>query len=239
MTLVREPERGADPANARSDIPADAPTHLGTQARITDPYALALRDGGAVYVRRHGHRRQRLELARWCAEPDTADDTMLARCTGPTLDVGCGPGRLAASLSRRGVTALGVDPVPTAVARARIAGATALCRSVFDPLPGEGRWAVALLADGNIGIGGDPGGLLDRIHGLLAPGGLLVVETDPQDVYERFAARVEDDRGGHGGAFRWARVGTPALRRLAPAHHFTVTDTWTHPGRAFATLHRS
>ncbi|MGC0419101.1 methyltransferase domain-containing protein [Embleya sp. AB8] len=217
MTLVREPERGA---------PAD-------------PYTSALRDGGALYLRRHGGRRQRLELARWCAEPDAADDTLLTRCTGPTLDVGCGPGRLAAALTRRGVAALGVDLIPAAVARARAAGASALCRSVFEPLPGEGRWAVALLADGNIGIGGDPGRLLDRIHALLAPGGLLLVETDAQDVHERFAARVEDARGSHGGAFRWARLGTPALHRLAPVHAFTVADTWTHTARAFAALRRS
>ncbi|GCE02549.1 class I SAM-dependent methyltransferase [Embleya hyalina] len=225
MTLAHAPTPGT---NAPTDPYADA----------ADPYAVALRDGGPLYLRRHGGRRQRLELARWCAEPDAADDTLLARCTGPTLDVGCGPGRLAAALTRRGVTALGVDPVPAAVARSRAAGASALCRSVFEPLPGEGRWAAALLADGNIGIGGDPARLLDRMHTLLAPGGLLLVETDPQDVHERFAARVENAGGGHGGAFRWARIGTPSLRRLAPAHAFTPTETWTHTNRTFAALRR-
>lgn len=215
------------------------PVRAAEVASAADPYTAALRDGGSLYLRRPDGRRQHLELARWCAEPDAADDTMLARCTGPTLDVGCGPGRLAAALARRGRTALGVDLVPAAVARALAAGATALCRSVFEPLPGEGGWAVALLADGNIGIGGDPGTLLDRMHALLAPGGVLVVETDPQDVHERFAARVEDDHGTRGGAFRWARVGTPSLSRLAPTHHFTVADTWTRTGRTFAALHRT
>ncbi|WP_406286129.1 methyltransferase domain-containing protein [Embleya sp. NBC_00896] len=210
-----------------------------TPVRAADPYAAALRDGGPLYLRRHGEPVRPLDLARWCAAPDAADDTMLARCTGPTIDIGCGPGRLAAALARRGLTALGVDPVPAAVARALAAGATALCRSVFAPLPGEGRWAVALLADGNIGIGGDPGRLLDRTHALLAPDGLLVVETDPQDVHERFAARVEDDRGTHGGAFRWARLGTPALTRLASAHGYTVTETWTRSTRTFASLHKA
>ena len=51
---------------------------------------------------------------------------------------------------------LGVDISRTAVARVRQAGASALHRSVFDPLPGQGRWGTALLADGNIGIGGLP-----------------------------------------------------------------------------------
>ena len=31
-----------------------------------------------------------------------------------------------------------------------------LRRDLFAPLPGEGRWHHVLLADGNIGIGGDP-----------------------------------------------------------------------------------
>ena len=39
-------------------------------------------------------------------------------------------------------------------------GGAALRRDVFAPLPGEGRWYTALLADGNVGIGGDPVALL-------------------------------------------------------------------------------
>jgi SAM-dependent methyltransferase len=207
-----------------------------TLVREADPYTSALRHGGPLYLLRRGGRRQELDLARWCATPDAADESMLARCAHTTLDLGCGPGRLVAALARRGITALGVDLVPAAVARANAAGAIALCRSVFAPLPGEGRWAVALLADGNIGIGGDPGALLDRARALLAPGGRLVVETDPHDVHERFAARVEDARGTRGGPFRWARIGTRALTTLAPAHGFTTVETWTTAGRAFATL---
>ena len=75
---------------------------------------------------------------------------------GPVLDVGCGPGRLVLGLAQRGTVALGVDPAPAAVALARSRGAPVLQRSVFDPLPGQGRWRTVLLADGNIGIGGDP-----------------------------------------------------------------------------------
>jgi glycosyltransferase A (GT-A) superfamily protein (DUF2064 family)/SAM-dependent methyltransferase len=120
-----------------------------------------------------------LDIARYCDPPDAADELLLDRCTGPTLDIGCGPGRLAAEPAHRGVPSLGVDVAPVAILLARCAGATALRRSVFDPLPGEGRWAHALLIDGNIGIGGDPGALLDRISSLLAPMGGLVVETAP------------------------------------------------------------
>ena len=49
-------------------------------------------------------------------------------------------------------------------------------RDVFGPLPGEGRWDTALLADGNIGIGGDPVALLARVRELLAPEGRVVVD---------------------------------------------------------------
>ena len=75
---------------------------------------------------------------------------------GPVLDVGCGPGRFVIGLAQRGTVALGVDPAPAAVALCRSRGAPVLQKSVFDPLPGQGRWRTVLLADGNIGIGGDP-----------------------------------------------------------------------------------
>ena len=43
-------------------------------------------------------------------------------------------------------------------------GAAALCRDVFDPLPARDAGPRALLADGNVGIGGDPVALLRRIR---------------------------------------------------------------------------
>ena len=55
-------------------------------------------------------------------------------------------------------------------------GVPALRRDVFDRVPGEGRWHTVLLADGNIGIGGDPVRLLQRVRTLLATGGRVVVE---------------------------------------------------------------
>ncbi|HEY1823596.1 MAG TPA: class I SAM-dependent methyltransferase, partial [Trebonia sp.] len=103
-----------------------------------------------------------LQVSRWCAPPDAADEELLRHCRGPVLDVGCGPGRLTIALTERGIPALGVDISQAAVARTRQAGAPALHRSVFDPLPGQGRWATVLLADGNIGIGGMPASLLHR-----------------------------------------------------------------------------
>ncbi|MCF2528748.1 class I SAM-dependent methyltransferase [Yinghuangia sp. KLBMP8922] len=199
-----------------------------------------MQDGGPLFLVRADGRRESLDVDRWKAGADADDETLLARCAGPTLDIGCGPGRLAAALVRRGVPALGIDVAPAAVRLTAAAGAAVLRRSVFDPLPGEGRWSAALLADGNIGIGGDPGALLDRVRELLCPGGVLLVETDAADpgAHERFAARVEDAQGRRGAPFRWARVGTRALAGLAGARAFTPHAAWRTEGRAFAALVR-
>jgi len=84
------------------------------------------------------------------------DSSILDRCQGHTLDVGSGPGRLTVALAERGVPVLGIDITPAAVQLARSSGALALHRDVFSTVPGTGRWARVLLADGNVGIGGDP-----------------------------------------------------------------------------------
>lgn len=174
-----------------------------------------------------------LHVARWCAPPDAADDDLLRRCRGPVLDVGCGPGRLTIALASRGVPALGVDISRAAVARVRRAGACALQRSVFDPLPGDGRWRTVLLADGNIGIGGSPESLLRRCGRLLAPDGRLLVEAERGEVDERLTAWLEHADGRRGPRFPWARLGVGALRGLVTATGLRVVDEWHRDGRAF------
>ncbi|MFD3677862.1 methyltransferase domain-containing protein [Streptomyces sp. NPDC058613] len=202
-----------------------------------DPYADALRTGqGPLFLSRRDGWLLPFEVERWCAEPDAADDTVLARCTGPVLDIGCGPGRLVAALAGRSRTALGVDVTPEAVARTLRAGGSALCRSVFDPLPREGGWGTVLLIDGNIGIGGDPTALLRRAAELTAPGGSLLVEVATADVDERVEVHVEDGTGGHGASFWWARLGTRALCAKAAAAGWTPYDTWQAAGRHFVHL---
>ncbi|GAB2836107.1 class I SAM-dependent methyltransferase [Streptomyces daliensis] len=194
----------------------------------TDPYADALRIGrGPLYLRRQDGWLLPLEVERWCARADSADMSVLRRCTGAVLDIGCGPGRLVAALAALGHPVLGIDPSPAAVARTRGLGGTALRRSVFERLPGEGRWSSALLLDGNIGIGGDPVALLTRVAELLAPGGLLLVEAAADEVEETVEVRLDDGSGGRGPAFPWARLGRKALRARAREAGWSVLDEWS------------
>ncbi|MFD7919126.1 class I SAM-dependent methyltransferase [Streptomyces sp. NPDC059740] len=226
--------------------PEQAPAALtGPQADTPlepheDPYGQALSPAsGPLFLRRCDGGWLASEVDRWCAAADEADMTVLRRCVGAVLDVGCGPGRLVAALREAGHPVLGIDVSRAAVARTQEAGGAALCRSVFDALPGERTWDCALLLDGNIGIGGDPVALLERLAGLVAPsGGLLFVEADPCEVDERMAVRFDDGCGRTGRPFPWARVGAAALRRMARVTGWTPTDQWSVGGRHFLTLRR-
>ncbi|WP_173317690.1 class I SAM-dependent methyltransferase [Streptomyces fulvorobeus] len=220
-------------------------TSWGTGSRSGDPYTIALRNGhGPLYLRRTDGWLLPLDVERWCAGADAADLSALRRCEGPVLDIGCGPGRLVAALAARGHRALGIDVSDAAIDRTRRLGGSALRRSVFEPLPGEGRWGTVLLLDGNIGIGGDPSLLLRRTADLLATGGLLIAETAPQDIDERAQVRLDDGRASVAGPeatepFPWARMGTPALLRYARAHGLHSVDQWDADGRPFVCLRRS
>jgi SAM-dependent methyltransferase len=247
---VPQPQTGTPPpARLAAPVhPADrsAPAAEPGEPWTDDPYAQALRSGrGPLYLRRlepyaHGAAELiPLDVERWCAAPDTADAGVLHRCTGPVLDVGCGPGRLVAALAARGVPALGVDVSPAAVTRTRRHGGAALRRSVFDPLPREGQWGTILLMDGNVGIGGDPKTLLARLRDLVRPGGRLLAEAADDDVNQRLTVRVEDAHGRHGRPFPWARTGTTALLHAADTTGWILTGRWSTHSRTFVELHRA
>ncbi|GAA2079330.1 class I SAM-dependent methyltransferase [Streptomyces albiaxialis] len=204
------------------------------------PFSPALRPRpGTLFLRCADGRLLPLDADRWHAAPDAADTTVLRRCRGAVLDVGCGPGRMVGGLAALGLRTLGIDVSGAAVDGTVERGGSALRRSVFDPLPGEGRWGTLLLMDGNIGIGGDPYGLLRRLAELAAPDGVLLAETETAEADERLTVRVHDGRSAHGPPFPWARVGPGALRRHAARAGWRVTGEWRSGGRAFTELRRT
>ncbi|MEV4118687.1 class I SAM-dependent methyltransferase [Micromonospora sp. NPDC049645] len=189
-------------------------------------------------------RRDPLPVRRWHGPPEPAIESVAAHCTGPTIDLGCGPGRLTRALAQRGLVALGVDISAEAVRLTQDRGVVALRRDVFEPLPGEGRWAHALLIDGNIGIGGDPVRLLRRCGALIAADGTLVVEVEPPGagLWQGQAYVLSGSSGAEaprGPAFRWARVGAEAVARTAAAAGLRVTAHLRFGPRWFAELARS
>ena len=184
-----------------------------TRALLGEPCSVVVSEGLSVP----------LPVGRWNDDDDAHDASLLGALPGrdPRHRLRSRPPGRAAG--RLGHVVLGIDVVPEAVRQARERGAAAIVRDVFDPVPGEGRWDTALLADGNIGIGGDPVSLLRRVRTLLAPGGRVVVEV--RRARDRACARrgrpssaVRCAAGRSGG--RWSAcdaVGQPRPRRRARA----------------------
>jgi SAM-dependent methyltransferase len=164
-----------------------------------------------------------LRLDDWDRAADADDRALLEHCVGPILDVGCGPGRLTALLAELGQVVLGIDVLHAAVGQTRIRGGSALHRDVFDELPGEGRWRTALLADGNLGIGGDPLALLKRLRGLIDPRGRIVAELAPPGVgvWSGLARICYGDREDCR-PIRWSVIGIDAIVELAEAAGLVV-----------------
>ena len=229
-------------------IAPDRPATFGSGG--AEPYARALRHEGLLQLVRAtggagrpasppaaGDADEAFDVARWSADADAADLTTLDDETGPVLDIGCGPARMVRAAVDRGLTVLGLDVSPTAVAMAREAGLPVAGGSVFDPLPREGQWNLALLLDGNVGIGGDPTALLTRCAEILTSTGSIVVETAPEaSLDDSYEAHVVDDQGHASATFPWAEVGREALHRHAKRSGLRVAQTWSVDGRTFCRL---
>lgn len=197
------------------------------RAFVGEPCEVVLADGTS----------KTMPVARWKSAPSPADMALFVeQCTGPTLDVGCGPGRLSAALTEGGLHALGIDISPEAVRQTRARGAAALCHDVFTDLPGRQAWVHVLLADGTIGLGGDPVRLLTRVAGLLDPHGSALVELahlGRVSVHEEVRLRV-----GHqiSPTFGWATVGIDTIDGLAAEAGLRVAGVRHLAGRNVATL---
>lgn len=196
--------------------------------------------GKPVHVIDRGRHAEQLDIEPWSAEADWIDRVLfIDPCTGPTIDVGCGPGRLVAALADRNVRAIGIDVSNEAVKQTRDRGAWALRNDVFSPIPDEGQFDHALLADGNLGIGGDPVRLLRRVRDVITPDGQIIVEVDPYGT-----GIVQNERRLRVGArttptFIWTVVGLDAIESVAAMARLTVTRTHSEGGRHTATLVRN
>ncbi len=180
-----------------------------------------------------------LPLERYLEPADATDELLLRNLEGPVLDVGCGPGRHLHALALRGVFALGVDLSPVAVQLARGRGARVIAGSIFDELPGIGTWRTALLLDGNIGIGGDPARLLQRVGTLMREDGELLVELDPPAICTSSTfARIETAREVSSW-FPWARVSVRDLDSIAGPSGFRAIQSYRRGDRWFARMQRS
>lgn len=185
--------------------------------------------GAQCWFRAGDGTRRQLPVARWAADADHRDEHLIAAVLaglhpgGRVLDAGCGPGRLTAALAAAGThlgtTTLGIDISTVAVGLARARGVEAARADVLAP-PRTLRhqpWDRVLLADGNLGIGGDPARLLRRAAALLAPGGRIVADVLAEGDVVRGPAWIEsvDGFGAEvGGPVPWAWVGADAVERL-------------------------
>lgn len=210
-------------------------------SRMTTTEALdAAFSGQACELVRSDGSWRRLATERWAGSASATDVALfIDRCTGLTLDLGCGPGRLTGALWDRGVDVLGLDISPEAVRQTRLRGAPALCQDAFAHLPGAMHWEHVLLADGNIGLGGRPRRLLQRVAALLNPRGTVLVElagTGAVSIHEGVHLRV-GDRSSR--SFDWATVGVDAIDDLAAGADLAVVDLVTMNNRHVATLQRA
>jgi SAM-dependent methyltransferase len=175
-------------------------------------------------------------LDRWLGPCDDADRTVLDRCTGATLDVGCGPGRLAAELRTSGVLAVGIDVNDVALQMTHDRGGAAVRADLFGRVPGQVRWGTLVLLDGNLGIGGDPARLLARCAELLVPGGQLLVEVEAPGEGRGAGRRRLENTTEVGPWFPWATLDVAGVTAAAASTPMVLRESWSAGDRWFAAL---
>jgi SAM-dependent methyltransferase len=174
-------------------------------------------------------------MARWRRGLSPVDLWLDSQCRGRVLEVGCGPGRL---ISAVGPLGLGVDSSPLAVAEVHARGGRAVCQSIFEPLPDESRYGTLIVADGSVGIGGDPIRLFVRLGQLLSPSGTAWVEFEEPNTTTRIdRIRIRSPRGDTSAWFDWSVISISDLW-LVELAGLRAGPPISCDGRHFAALSR-
>jgi 2-polyprenyl-3-methyl-5-hydroxy-6-metoxy-1,4-benzoquinol methylase len=95
------------------------------------------------------------------------------------LDIGCGEGWLARSLSKQGVRVIGVDVIPALIEQAQKAGGGEFSVSSYEDIAGGKLDVTVDVVVANFSLIGKESveGLIRRAPSLLAAGGSLVIQT--------------------------------------------------------------
>ncbi len=161
------------------------------------------------------------------------EQAALDRVRGRVLDVGCGAGRHARPLERRGHDVLAVDPSPTAVRTARERGVEncAVAQAADRPVSRASVDTVLLLGT-QLGVCDYPVGMrsvLTDLYTVTAPGGRLVLDLEDPRAVER-AAPI-DHWGGDDSrqaVYRWPDDGPASYaRRWFRVRYGAWTGEWT------------
>ena len=160
-------------------------------------------------------------------------DALLGGPPARVLDAGCGTGRVAIELDRRGYDTVGLDVDPALLERARAKAPTLTWQEAdLASLPADvapGPFAAAVLA-GNVMIfvaRGTEHAVLANLAPRLAPGGLVVAGFQ---LSGRFTARRVRRGGDRGGPRAPGALGPPGTGRPSPKGT-TTRSAFTHRSR--------
>ncbi|WP_109125769.1 class I SAM-dependent methyltransferase [Dyella sp. C11] len=106
-------------------------------------------------------------------------DAVLGQSPRTVIDLGCGEGWLARALAANGVQVLGIDAIPSLIDAARMQGGGEFRVASYDDVA-AGRLAEradVVVCNFSLLGGASVDALLAAVPGLLAPGGVLVIQT--------------------------------------------------------------
>jgi len=175
-------------------------------------------------------------MLRSLAEMDELEKYALDNCRGTVLDVGAGSGCHSLVLQERDLDVEAVDISPGCVELMRTQGVRKVHHcNVFSP--GMPRFDTVLMLMNGIGLCGSIDGLhdfLERLDGLLKPGGQLIVDsTDLTGQFLEIGEQVFDDAGYCGETefvmiykglrsdpFSWLYIDFPLLESICAEHGY-------------------